>query len=198
MSTRLFFTGAAMLAAAGLAFAYADGPPPSHTGGFGEQTCHACHFERELGEGAGELTVEGIPDAYGAGASYSLVVRLEHPGMEAAGFQLASRFASGLRAGQQAGELAALDTAVTVLSWGDPPVRYAQHTAPRMAEAGSSSWTIEWTAPNESGGRVVFHVAANAANGDASEFGDYVYADSLLVGIRDDYDQDHDHEREQD
>lgn len=36
-------------------------------------------------------------------------------------------------------------------------------------------WTFSWTAPDEDDGVVVAHVAANASNDDASEFGDRIY-----------------------
>jgi hypothetical protein len=45
----------------------------------------------------------------------------------------------------------------------------------------SIRWLFRWTAPSESGGPVVFHVAANAANFDDSPLGDFIYATSIAV-----------------
>ncbi len=55
-------------------------------------------------------------------------------------------------------------------------VRYAQHTVEGLepATASTARWAVEWTAP-EAGGDVVFHVAANAADFDASPLGDRIY-----------------------
>jgi hypothetical protein len=66
---------------------------------------------------------------------------------------------------------------------GDPAIQYAQHTeaGSRLETAGHARWTIEWTAPAGDGGTAVFHVVANAANDDDSEFGDHIYADSLIL-----------------
>jgi len=35
---------------------FPDGPPPAHTGGFGEPTCRACHFDGDLNAEGGGLT----------------------------------------------------------------------------------------------------------------------------------------------
>ena len=43
-----------------------------------------------------------------------------------------------------------------------------------MTSTEIASWTIAWISPT-TGGSVAFHVAANAANDDASEFGDFIY-----------------------
>ena len=37
---------------------YAEHPPLGHTGGFGEPTCHACHFGGEVNGGDGTLAVD--------------------------------------------------------------------------------------------------------------------------------------------
>jgi len=71
--------------------AYLDGPPPAHAGGFGDDTCHACHFENELDDPGGSLTVSGVPDTFDPSAAYRITISLERPGMGRAGFQLAAR-----------------------------------------------------------------------------------------------------------
>ena len=62
-------------------------------------------------------------------------------------------------------------------------VRYAQQTADGVEpeRPGSTGWAVEWTAPAAGCGAVRFDVAANAANGDNSALGDYVYTRSLVV-----------------
>jgi len=65
---------------------------------------------------------------------------------------------------------------VQVVADGDRAIFYAEHTAEGTAPAspGTARWVVEWTAP-AAADVVRFHVAANAANGDASEFGDFIY-----------------------
>jgi hypothetical protein len=153
-----------------------DRPPPAHTGGFGEPTCHACHFMADVNSGPGALTLSGLPARYTPGASYTVVVELTHPGVAAVGFQVAARFEDGSQAGTLeagAGDVGRVDVAM------QRGVTYAH-----QREAGSvpngvgiGRWTLTWIAP-ATGGTVRFHAAANAADDDSSPLGDYVYTTS--------------------
>lgn len=165
--------GAALSALPPAAGAYRTGPPAGHTGGFGEPTCVACHWEEPVG--AGSLRLD-VPARYQAGVAYEIAVELRDPALAAAGFQLGARFAEGERAGEQAGQLAAVDSAVLVVT-SESGVEYAGHSAAGTGPAGEgrARWVVRWTAP-AGGGPVVFHAAANAANDDASEFGDRIHA----------------------
>ena len=165
---RLFLLFAAGAVIGGLG--YPDNPPPAHTGGFGEPTCLACHFDGDLNPPGGRLRTEGLEEKPDSAGRYVLEVVLENDAMERAGFQLAARFADG----RQAGMLEAVDERVVVDTAAG--VQYARHalagTYPE--HEGEARWTVAWQAPLEPAG-VVFHIAANAANGDASEFGDAIY-----------------------
>lgn len=182
MGRSFAFTGACA-ALIGLTFAaavpsmppvhrYADDPPLAHTGGFGEPTCHACHFDGPLNADGGALTIAGVPDRYAPGQQYRVTVRLHRADLEAGGFELAARFADGT----QAGTLRPTDAHADVSVVDTSNVAYAHHTPRGTAPvaADSARWTLEWTAP-DARDSVVFHVAANAANDDASEFGDFIY-----------------------
>jgi hypothetical protein len=178
--------------------AYLTGPPPGHTGGFGEPDCTACHFDAPVNPEGGELRVDGLPDRYAPGAAYRLHVTLEVRGLRRAGFQLAARFGEGNRLGASAGTLTSKDSTVQIVpAEGDggngaeemddaPDVHYAQHTRvgtglPARASPARYAWTVRWTAPEEPEGPVLFHAAANAANDDASEFGDRIFTLETVV-----------------
>lgn len=168
---------------------YAEGAPPGFTGGFTEQSCDACHFHAAPNAGPGKLTIEGVPDRFVAGQTYRVTIALTQPDMKLAGFQLSARFKDD---GAQAGELAKQpesDTRVGIET--QTGVQYASQRrdgAPIMAP-NESRWTLLWTAPRDDARgcpepcrrappatrAVVFHVAANAANGDERADGDYVY-----------------------
>jgi hypothetical protein len=154
----------------GRAFPY--GAPPGSTGGFGEPTCQLCHVGGNLNEAGGSLAVEGLPERYTPGETYRLIVRLRRGEMAAAGFQLSARTA----AGAQAGTLAGTGTQAQVQATGG--VQYAGHTEAGSSPGapGAAQWTVQWTAPARGAGPVRIHVAANAADGDKSPIGDYVYA----------------------
>ena len=171
-----------MLAAVGAPLALAAArprfpvaPPPAHTGGFGEPTCESCHMGNALNDPAGAVELRGVPAAgYEPGRAYRVTVLVRRAGMGAGGFEVAARGLASADSGRTAGTWRALDERVAITTQGG--VAYAHHTElGAEPSADSASWTLEWTAPSTPG-RVVFHVAANAANGDRSQFDDYVYA----------------------
>lgn len=177
--------GLAALAVAGAALParlllLKDGPPPAHTGGFGEPTCRHCHSDADLNEPGGTLAVDGVPTSYEPGRDYELVVTLRRAGMLRAGFQLAARFAEGAAAGTQAGDLAPVDNRTQVVPDSVTHVRYIEHRLTGTAvDSGTGGWVFRWTAPRDPRGPVVFHVAGNAANDDDSPLGDFIYTTSV-------------------
>lgn len=157
--------------------AYADGAPAAHTGGFGEPTCRECHFDHEADAPGGALQLLGFPRSYRADSVYNLEVRLTRSGLVRAGFQLAVRFAGGGRAGRSAGRLLVEGDRVQRVGGGPDSVDYVSHTVEgsRPATSDTARWQVAWRAPEEPSDKVRLNVAANAANGDDSEFGDYIY-----------------------
>jgi len=156
---------------------YAEGAPPGFSGGFKEESCHACHFHAEPNSGGGRLTIEGIPERFVAGQRYTLAVTLTRGGMKRAGFQLAARFKDN---GAQAGTLAPGPSDVERVGVErQGSVQYAgqKKGGSSVGAADAAQWTIEWTAP-DGGGPVIFHVSANAADGNDSADGDFVYTAS--------------------
>jgi hypothetical protein len=156
--------------------AYAEGAPPGFSGGFKEESCHACHFHAELNSGGGRVTIEGVPERFEGGQRYLLTVTLTRAGMKRAGFQLTARFKDS---GAQAGTIApgpSEGSRAGVESQGG--VQYAGQKQPgsSVSAADAAHWTIEWTAPAR-GGPVIFHVSANAADGNESADGDFVYTE---------------------
>ncbi len=161
---------------------YADAPPPAHTGGFGEPTCRQCHFGGELNAPGGTLALDGVPKTYAPGERYEITVRLRRDEMQRGGFELAARFAEGPAAGAQAGTLHPADTQRVAITTEDR-VQYAHQTlaGTKLDTADAARWALIWTAPDTTA-PVVFHAAANAANDDASAFGDLVYTTATRGG----------------
>jgi hypothetical protein len=173
-SRRTFVALGVLVSATAGAAAYVDGPPPVHTGGFDEPTCHACHFENAIDEDGGALRID-VPAVYEPGRRYTLRLELRHPELKRGGFELATRFAAGPERGRQAGTLDVAAEVGRVTLHDD--VAYAHHVraGTKPAATGVASWTITWTAPTHPTADVAVHVAANAANDDNSEFGDHIY-----------------------
>jgi hypothetical protein len=153
---------------------YADGAPAGFSGGFTEQSCDACHFHAPPNSGPGRLAIEGVPDRFVAGESYKVTISLVQPGIKLAGFQLTARFKDD---GSQAGTLAKdppSDTRIGIEA--QSGIQYAgqRREGAAVIVPEGSRWPVIWTAPSATR-TVVFHVAANAANGDERADGDYVY-----------------------
>lgn len=154
---------------------FPDGPPARVTGGFGEDTCAACHFTFDDAPPAGRLEVAGLPDCYRGGDGYDLVVTLEDSDMAVAGFQLAVRVRADAT---QAGELTAgANDGQRVTVQVDRGVAFAQHTlnGSTPTAPGEARWRVRWTAPSE-GRPVVLHATALAGDGDHSQEGDRTYS----------------------
>lgn len=164
-------------APAGVSGRYADGPPPAHTGGFGEPNCRECHFDHRLNAPGGELRLRGFPTTYRGDSVYPLEILLVRPKLARAGFQLAVRFAGGKMAGHSAGWIQTEGRRVQRVRRSSDSVTYAEHTlqGSRPVATDTARWRIRWRAPARRRAPVILHLAANAANGDDSEFGDFIY-----------------------
>lgn len=157
-----------------LALHFRDRPPAQVTGGFGGDSCIACHSDNALNDGVGRLMLEGFPERYTPGTTYDLELTLSRPpAITAAGFQLAVRFADSRQAGMI--QVPAEDQARIALL-DERGVQYAHHQLAEPAAPASETvrWRLSWTAP-EAAGQVFVHAAAVAGDGDESQTGDYVY-----------------------
>lgn len=162
--------------------AYLDGPPAGFSGGFGEDHCQACHQGQKLNISPGSVRISA-PDRYSPGQTYTVTVTVTRPGMGAGGFLLTSRFDDD---SSQAGTLAPVDgqqDRVRVIT--DRGIQYARHLRPgtRLTEKEIARWTLRWTAPAQKR-PVQFNVAANAANGDETNSGDFIYTSHARTRAR--------------
>lgn len=168
----------------GGALTFPDGPPPAHTGGFGEPTCRHCHNDgAPLGAPDGSAEIAGLPAAFEPGRTYDITIVVRKPQLARAGFELAVRYAAGENEAGQAGVLAPADPVRVALDRDTTRgVTYARHTRAgnRAFSPGELRWVVRWTAP-DARHPVVFNAATVAANDDNSNFGDEVYARAQVV-----------------
>ena len=153
---------------------YADGAPPGFSGGFNEQSCHACHFHAEVNSEPGRLTIAGVPKRFVGGERYPITITLARSGMMLGGFQLTARFTDG---GEQAGALAAApedEERIGIAVQGSIQYAGQRRKGAALAAPSTGRWVLVWTAPMASA-PVTFHVAANAADGDDRVDGDYIH-----------------------
>jgi hypothetical protein len=179
------------LAWTGYLFAYAFGPDPAMNGINGNaQTCAVagCHTSFPLNTSGGSVSVSGLPaGGWVAGQTYPLTVTITRTGQRAFGFQLsavsdgtnqqAGSFARGTNVQVICGNLASSTLSCTNAS----AIQFAEHTSPASG-SGTGTFTVNWTAPaSASVGLIRFNVAGNAANGDGTNQGDYIFTNVYRV-----------------
>lgn len=150
------------------------------TGGFGEETCHSCHFDYDLNWKEGELRVQGIPESVEAGKSYEIELIITRADMGKSGFQMTSRFKNG----RQAGSFYIKENERVMFTKQVPDsLEYLQHSVKgtEPVKEGKNIWAVIWKAPMSVGDSIYFNIASNAANGDQSEFGDWIYGKEFVV-----------------
>ena len=148
-------------------------PPDEKTGAPNEGTCAdaGCHASNDLNVEGGSLMVT-VPQTYIPNEVYTIIVNLERAGQSKWGFEMTALDADGVRAGT----FAADDAANTQLTETNSK-QYIQHTTAGTAAGTNDAhiWEFEWTAPDADIGPVTFYAAGNAANGDFTPAGDYIY-----------------------
>jgi len=154
------------------------GPLPAHTGGFGEPTCHACHFDYPLNEPGAAIYLDSLPEVFEPQREYRLRLRVQHAELKRGGFQLSARFEDG----SPAGSLVIPDTTLLRIQRAKS-IDYLSHTMKGTDELVSDMaiWRFSWVAPGTNR-RVVFNVAVNVADKDASQFGDRIFTKVFYSG----------------
>jgi len=182
--TRSLLTGASLTLAA-YAYTYAEGPPAFRTGAPNDDgTCNAggCHSGNQLNAAGGSITVSGVPAQYVPGAKYPISVQVAKPGQSRWGFELTAQTASG----ERGGEITVTDEANTQFAsdagGGATDPQYIEHTSQGTARGQKDTGPVrsfDWTAPATGTGTVTFYAAGNAANGNATNTGDFIYTTSV-------------------
>lgn len=165
----------------GDALASASGPSPSHTNAPGEDNCTACHTSFGVNTGAGSVTISGIPANYLPNQQVLVTVTTADPGPSATefGFQMTTVDSRGKFAGSYTLPVQSppRSQVLTGLVGGEQR-QYVEHTIDGLFLPnvfGRNSWTFTWTAPPRRVGKIEFYAAGNAANGDGTNSGDYIY-----------------------
>ena len=164
------------LSAGQKAQASASGPSPSHTNAPGEDNCTECHLDFPVNSGTGSVKIKGMPRIYYPNQQIPITITTSQDDAVVYGFQLTAVDDQG----RAAGTWTLNDPIQTQIVAGfvGPNLRqYVEHTFAGIvpAEFGSKTWTVTWTAPPQPIGKVSFHAAGNAANGNGETSGDFIY-----------------------
>lgn len=166
------------------------GPPLGMTGAPGEGTCIGCHYtyggtNSVPNLGPGRVQITGLPAYYTLGQTYTVTVTVtaNESAVNRWGFELTVLDAQG----SSAGELTVTDAARVLKRSGailDQPRTYLSHndeTGTNLGRTGANSWAFNWTAPNNSAGEITFYATGNAADGQVTPEGDYIYATLAVI-----------------
>ena len=164
--------------------ASAMGPSPSFTGAPAESNCTACHVTNPVNTGSGSIQISGVPANYAPGQEIEITVKAVKEDAVIYGFQLTAVDPTGNTAGTFSLPSESVPRMQIVPFTNDMFSRtYVEHTVDGLSgtEFGSNSWTFRWTAPAQPAGQMNFHAAANAADGDGSPSGDFIYTTSATT-----------------
>ena len=155
------------------AHGYSTGPPDGRCGQPPKFiSCRDCHIGPQ---GDGGIALHGVPaDGYEPGAEYPLTIELFDPGQGMWGFEITPMLDATLG---QAGICIVTDSLRTQLSdHPDPDADYLKQTIDGVHDGspGPVTWSFVWRAP-AAAAPVTFYLAGNAANGNGSPSGDYIY-----------------------
>lgn len=154
---------------------FSGGPGDGRTGAPGEGSCLDCHSGSP---GDGSVLITGVPPSYTPDMTYTVTVTLQDQGQSRWGFELTAKDASA----NGAGSFTVTDAVNTQLSDNSAPsADYMKQTSAGTYNGtanGPVTWQFDWTAPSTDVGTITFYAAGNAANGNGSTSGDFIYFDT--------------------
>lgn len=155
-----FFSAAALAHPQGAPWGSAD-PDTTHS-------CAACHFDHEPVARSQSLMLTGLPEYAQAGEAYEVTLRFEAGAAPHAGFMVSA-------------STGAFDAVDELVSAHKADVRSASPAAPVN---GVVRWSFIWRVGEAAPEIVTFRAAANAANDDASPFGDILHFRKFEIPMR--------------
>ena len=158
-------------------FSFPSGSPGGKTGSIGDngETCVECHSSFDVISKTGWITTD-IPDVgYTPGETYTITATGEHEMVVNFGFELTAENEDG----DKTGMFTITDESETKLTNNNNAVTHTSSGI--MPDGDSKTWSMEWTAPTESTGNIIFYAAFNAGNGAVGSNGDQIYTTSLNV-----------------
>jgi uncharacterized protein (TIGR03437 family) len=168
------------------------GPPLAMTGAPDEGTCIGCHYTYGGADsvpnlGPGRIQLTGLPAHYMPGQSYvvNVTVTANEASTRRWGFELTALAANDSSA--TAGELLVTDAlhvlkrSGSVLGKSRVYLSHNDEDGTSLGRTGTNNWTFNWLAPSSSSGEISFYAAGNAADGQVTPEGDYIYTTLATV-----------------
>ncbi|MBU0519327.1 T9SS type A sorting domain-containing protein [bacterium] len=176
ISGGLLIAALSVLPLAGISWSYSGGPPDGAAGNPPQNiNCTQCHSSFAVNSGNGSLQILNLPAEYEPGTEYTLTISLSDAGQSRWGFEMTALNV----AGATGGSFIAPDANSQVSA--GPPQYIKQTSAGTFQGQALAEWDITWTAPAAGTGAVDFYLAGNAADGNFSTSGDYIYTITAAV-----------------
>ncbi len=155
------------------------------TGSPGESVCNqaGCHSGNPLNDAAGSLTLSAptlTGFQYVLGQTYTINVTVARPGVNLFGFDFEALISSGASAGTLT-ITSATTTKILNITVGGNVRKNVVHKSGGGASANTHTFSFDWTAPLTNVGNVTFYFSGNAANGNGTTSGDFIYKSSQVV-----------------
>jgi hypothetical protein len=153
----------------------------------GEGTCwNGCHNSFALNSGAGsiELRTGTTNNEYVPGQTYSMTFKVAYPGRSLFGMGLEALNSANTNAGSLVITDAARTRILTSNLAGSVGRKSVTHTLNGGTSADSMLFNFNWVAPAAGTGNVTFYFCGNAANGNATSAGDYIYQGTTVLTER--------------
>ncbi|UEG51294.1 hypothetical protein LK994_07400 [Ferruginibacter lapsinanis] len=158
---------------------HAAQPPEGYTGTTPELYCNDCHSTNSVNNPGGSVVAQGLPlGTYTAGTKYDFSIIATHSAKDRKkwGFSIAARNS----ANQPVGTFSSTNNNAQING-----SELSHFDAVGTTSASTYTYTnLHWTAPAAPGPNdqtIIFYYVANAANGNSTSSGDYIYADATTV-----------------
>lgn len=160
--------------------ALSRGPFLEFTAAPGENNCTKCHRTYPLDSGTGKVEIVGLPEQYVPSQTYPVKVRVTDEQAREWGFEITAITDDGAACGSFRSEQLAVQALGPSQQFGR---FYALQTifGVYAGQTGSAEWDFFWKAPATDLGPATFYATGNAANGDHTDFFDYIYSTSVTI-----------------
>ncbi|HEX5001824.1 MAG TPA: choice-of-anchor V domain-containing protein [Bacteroidia bacterium] len=168
-----------------MSFILSDNGRAGVTGSPGETTCNtsSCHVGNPVNSANGSIEIVAPTMTnwqYTPGQVYPISVTVSQTGRSLFGLGFESLQSSGANGGALTISNATQTQLKNAVIGGNLRTSVV-HKLNGGASANTHTFTFNWTAPASTVGNVTFYAAGNAANGNGSESGDYIYTVNQLV-----------------
>jgi hypothetical protein len=168
-----------------ISFVMRDDGIAGRTGSPGETTCNTsnCHVGNIVNAAGGSISINAPTMTnweYVPGQTYPIEVTITRTGINLYGIGFEALQASGANGGTLSVTTPSQTTLKSAVVLGNVRTNVV-HQLNGGASAGSKTFTFNWTAPLTNIGNVTFYTAGNAANGNGSTSGDFIYTAEQMI-----------------